>query len=141
MNRIFLRDTKSRLYRIFLGIDGLTEILILDFHKDWQRRVRVHFDQVRIRNPYPSELHRRADGWSLQTAQLRTERTRISLSVHRLTFGYHSLAASTAVVRPVSLRPPLLLLVRLTSCVPLCAALPSSTTAVSVSAVVSPLLS
>lgn len=56
-------------------------------------------------------------------------------------FCFNSLAASTAVVRPVSLRPPLLLLVRLTSCAPLCAALPSSTTAVSVLAVVSPLLS
>lgn len=56
-------------------------------------------------------------------------------------FCFNSLAASTAVVRPVSLRPPLLLLVRLTSCAPLCAALPSSTTAVSVLAVVSPSLS
>ncbi|GIK07888.1 60S ribosomal protein L13 [Aspergillus viridinutans] len=38
----------------FLGIDGLTGILILDFHKDWQRRVRVHFDQ-------PGRKHRRRE--------------------------------------------------------------------------------
>lgn len=68
---------KSRLYRIFWGwINGLTEILILDFHKDWQRRVRVHFDQVRIRNLYPSELHLQADDWTLakMTNSERSER-------------------------------------------------------------------
>ncbi|GFF55058.1 60S ribosomal protein L13 [Aspergillus udagawae] len=40
--------------QFFLGIDGLTGILILDFHKDWQRRVRVHFDQ-------PGRKHRRRE--------------------------------------------------------------------------------
>ncbi|KAG2025335.1 hypothetical protein GB937_003099 [Aspergillus fischeri] len=54
MNRIFTRHGNPDCIAFFLGIDGLTEILILDFHKDWQRRVRVHFDQ-------PGRKHRRRE--------------------------------------------------------------------------------
>jgi hypothetical protein len=74
--------------QFFLGIDGLTGILILDFHKDWQRRVRVHFDQVRIRKPISFRIapsNGRLD--TFKDAQLRTERPRILMSVHGLTLG------------------------------------------------------
>lgn len=29
----------------------------IDFRKDWQRRVRVHFDQVRLRNAFEMTLY------------------------------------------------------------------------------------
>ena len=107
---------------IFCSMGQRTDEFIIDFRKDWQRRVRVHFDQVRNRNHYLHESHYERHVsivWGI---------------VYGFTnlFPFYSLAASTAVVRPVLQRPPLLLLVRLTSCVPLCVALPSSTTAVSV---------
>lgn len=120
----------------FKRTDGIP---ITDFHKDWARRVRVHFDQVRSF----SELHILC--LHLRPILYRTTIRFESRSGNSDDFGGtddeiffldNSPARSTAVVRPVSRRPLLSLPVRLTSCVRLCDALPLSTTAASAPVVV-----
>lgn len=137
------RHCRTVEYHHYDGANLLRELndlttIFEDFHKHWQERVRVHFDQVRSSwnfNPFYYPTPDESFGC------VRYSRSNYIVSciwwTNKDFCRIYSLAVSTAVVRPVSQRLLLLLPVRLTSCVRLFTAPLLNTTVVFAPAVVS----